>query len=148
MESVPPEGVPGLWTAGSLSKASRGQGAARWERRVWLSVVRAGFVRAALGTTQAQRARPRWPLHPQPRPVFSGDPADPMPRVPSLFSSEKLRDFATCALMRKRMSEFFCSRTGGHRGEGQGCLAGARLAVKHGKLNKWVNLCFLHSKGS
>lgn len=142
MESVPPGGVPGLWTAVSLSKASRGQGAARWERR--MPVVRAGFVRAALGTTQAQRAQPRLPLHPQPRPVFSGDPADPTPRVPGLFSSEKLCDFATCAIMRKQMSEFFCSRTGGHWGEGQECLARARLAVKHSKLNTWVNLCSLH----
>ena len=43
MESVPPGGVPGLWIAVSLSKASRGQAAGRWERRVWLSVVRAGW---------------------------------------------------------------------------------------------------------
>ena len=126
----------------SLSKASRGQGAARRERR--MPVGRAGSVRAALGTAQAQRAQLRLPLHPQPRPVFSGDPADPTPRVPGLFSSEKLCDFPTCVIMRKQMSEFSCSRTGGHRGEGQECLARARLAVKHGKLTTWVNLCSLH----
>ena len=96
-------------------------------------------------TTQALRARLRRASHPKSHPAFSGDPADPMARVPGLFSSEKLRDFAAYAIKGKQMSDFFCSTRGGHQGDGQECLASARLAVKHSKLNTWVNkLCSLH----
>lgn len=86
-------------------------------------------LRAWLGTT----------FHPEPCPAFSGDPADPMLRVPGLFSSGKLRDFAAYAIKRKQMSGFFCSRLGEHWGDGHEYLAMARLAVKHGKMNTWGN---------
>lgn len=111
-------------------------------RRVRLPSVSTGLVRVALGdesTTQALRAQLRRASHPKP-------PSLGILQIPwqGLFSSETLRDFAAYTIKGKQMSDFFCSTRGGHQGDGQECLARARLAVKHSKLNTWVKLCSLH----